>query len=164
MYSKPKHKVRLAEMGDITEMVNLSYKKRLAYQAVQPQFWKHAEDAEAIQEEWFKSLLESETHVLLVAESQLKMEGFIIGQMVPAPEVYNPGGLTLMIDDFCVADSTLWETVGKLLLSEIKARVENKDVSQVLVVSGAHDTNKRSFLAKVGLSLTSEWYVGKISE
>ena len=28
--------------------------------------------------------------------------GFIIGRLVPAPEVYNPGGLTLMIDDFCV--------------------------------------------------------------
>lgn len=162
MNSKPKHKVRVAEMSDIIDMVNLSYKKRLAYETVQPQFWKHSEDAEVIQEEWFKSLLESETHILLVGESQVKMEGFIIGQMVPAPEVYNPGGLTLMIDDFCVADRSLWETVGRLLLSEIKVKVKNKGVSQVLVVSGAHDTDKRSFLARVGLSLASEWYVGTL--
>lgn len=29
-----------------------------------------------------------------------------------APEVYDPGGLTLMIDDFCMQSENLWESVG----------------------------------------------------
>ena len=35
-----------------------------------------------------------------------ELAGFIIGKVMSGPEVYNPGGLTLMIDDCCVAEKT----------------------------------------------------------
>jgi hypothetical protein len=44
---------------------------------------------------------------------------FIIGELMPVPEVYNPGGLTLMVDDFCVKSENLWQTVGGPLIEAI---------------------------------------------
>ena len=41
-----------------------------------------------------------------------------IAAIIGAPPVYDPGGLTCMIDDFCVADPVGWATVGRALLAE----------------------------------------------
>ena len=49
-----------------------------------------------------------------------ELAGFIIGKLMSGPEVYNPGGLTLMIDDFCVADEAEWHSIGSKLVREIK--------------------------------------------
>ncbi|MDX2050628.1 MAG: AAA family ATPase [Rickettsiaceae bacterium] len=88
--------------------------------------------------------------------------GFIIGRLMPAPEVYNPGGLTLMIDDFCVQSENLWESVGHELIEEAKAADKARGATQIVVVCGAHDLPKRKFLREQNLSIASEWYVGGI--
>ncbi|WCR57421.1 hypothetical protein [Rickettsia asembonensis] len=40
------------------------------------------------------------------------MLGFIIGRLIEAPEVYDPKGLILIIDDFCVETENDWSFVG----------------------------------------------------
>ena len=81
---------------------------------------------------------------------------------MPAPEVYNPGGLTLMIDDFCVQSENLWQSVGTRLIAIVKAAAKAKGATQILVVCGAHDYPKRKFLSEQNLSIASEWFVGGI--
>jgi hypothetical protein len=81
---------------------------------------------------------------------------------MPAPEVYNPGGLTLIIDDFCVQSENLWQSVGHALIEETKAAAKAKGAKQILVVCGAHDHPKRKFLGEQNLSIASEWFVGGI--
>ena len=81
---------------------------------------------------------------------------------MPAPEVYNPGGLTLMIDDFCVDDEAKWHSIGSKLIQEIKIRSKTKRVAQILVACGADDEPKRRFLKSMGLIVASEWYVGSM--
>lgn len=142
-------------------MVNLSYEKRRAYEKVQPQFWRYREGAEASQAAWFQQLLCQDDCAVLVAESAGKIAGFMIGQVIAAPEVYDPG-LTMMIDDFCVATSGDWASIGGVLLSQLKLLGKEKGVAQLVVVSGAHDDPKRQFLKKAGLSVASEWYVGTL--
>jgi len=88
--------------------------------------------------------------------------GFIIGKLIPAPEVYNPGGLTLMIDDFCVRSENLWQSVGHRLIEETKAAAKSRGATQILVVCGAHDLPKRKFLSEQNLQVASEWFVGGI--
>ena len=95
-----KIKVAQATKTDVASMVNLSYQKRRAYEKAQPQFWRYAEGAEEGQGKWFEELLGHDDHIILVAKSDTETIGFIIGRLVKAPEVYDPGGLTLMIDDF----------------------------------------------------------------
>ncbi|WP_129591927.1 hypothetical protein [Holospora curviuscula] len=88
--------------------------------------------------------------------------GFVIGKLMPAPEVYNPGGLTVIIDDFCVQSENLWQSVGARLIEEIKIPTQSKGATQILVVCGSHDNPKRKFLSEQNLSIASEWFVGGI--
>jgi L-amino acid N-acyltransferase YncA len=148
-----------ATRADIASMVDLSYQKRRAYEKAQPQFWRYAERAEKVQHKWFEELLEHNDYILLVAGNEEKIVGFVIGRLVNAPEVYDPGGLTLMIDDFCTND---WQSFGLELMNAIQALAKEKGAAQFYVVSGAHDHAKCDFLEKFGLSNAAKWYVGSI--
>jgi GNAT superfamily N-acetyltransferase len=154
-------KIQFTHTDDIEDIVALSYQKRKYYEEAQPQFWKYAENAEKIQADWFRQLLGREDHILLSAKNDDDIViGFIIGRVIPAPEVYDPGGMTLMIDDFCVEDESMWQDVGAPLIESIKEIGHEYNVSQILVVSGDHDEAKNSFLEDIGLSTASRWYVG----
>ncbi|MBM4211734.1 MAG: GNAT family N-acetyltransferase [Gammaproteobacteria bacterium] len=143
-------------------MVALSRDKRLAYEKAQPQFWRYAgEEGDKAQEKWFKELLEDKNYAMFIAESETQeILGFVIGKRIAAPEVYNPGGLTLMIDDLCVQSENLWQSVGHELIEKIKATAKTKGAKQILVVCGAHDHPKRKFLSEQNLQVASEWFVG----
>lgn len=143
---------------DIPFMVELSNKKRNDYSIVQPKFWRKAVDANTKQSSWFQEILPKDDYILLIAQDV----GFIIGRLIKAPEVYDPGGLTVMIDDFCVKTPNLWLTVGSHLINEIKVIAKNKGATQILIVCGAHDEDKRQFLKNRNFLCTSEWYTGEI--
>ena len=139
--------IRTSKLSDISAMVSLSKTKRLAYEKAQPQFWRYAgEKGDNAQEKWFKELLEDKNYVMFTAGDAKEILGFIIGKVMLAPEVYNPGGLTLMIDDFCIKSENLWESVGARLIETIKAAAVSKGATQIIVVCGAHDHPKRKFL------------------
>lgn len=156
--------IRTSEITDISAMASLSKAKRLAYEKAQPQFWRYAgEEGDKAQEKWFKERLEDKNYVIFTAESNTQeILGFVIGKLMPAPEVYNPGGLTLMIDDFCVQSENLLQSVGHELIEEIKAAAKFKGATQILVVCGAEDLPKRKFLNEQNLQVASEWFVGGI--
>jgi hypothetical protein len=150
-----------ATKSDIDAMVQLSLQKRLDYEKHRHVFWKYGgEKGDLEQAAWFKELLERDDYILLKATEGPILKGFIIGQLVQAPSVYNPGGLTLTIDDFCVAESSLWQTVGKNLLHEIRERAFTKGAVQVIIACGAHDQLKRNLLKGMNYSVTTEWFVG----
>jgi RimJ/RimL family protein N-acetyltransferase len=154
--------IRSAKIRDINDIVALSCEKRRDYEKTQPQFWRHAEGAEEAQAKWFECLMSKGIGIFLVAKLQDRIVGFIRGQFQNAPEVYDPGGLTLMIDDFCVEKPDLWPTAGQQLLQELKVQAKQERASQVLVVSGHHDEPKRQFLKSQGLEIASEWFVGEL--
>ncbi len=170
----PQFVVRTSEFSDIDAMVSLSKAKRKLYEKAQAVFWRYAgEEGDKAQEKWFKELLEDKNHVIFTASACAKASvdkesdtqkilGFIIGKLMSAPEVYNPGGLTLMIDDFCVKSENLWQSVGHKLIEKIKAAAKAKGAIQILVVCGAYDNPKRKFLSQQNLSIASEWFVGAI--
>ncbi len=156
--------IRTSQLSDIDAMVLLSKAKRLAYEKAQPHFWHYAgQEGDNAQAKWFKELLEDKNHFMFTAESETQeILGFIIGKLMPAPEVYNPGGLTLIIDDFCVQSENLWQSVGARLIAIVKAAAKDKGATQTVVVCGAHDHPKRKFLSEKNLSIASEWFVGGI--
>jgi hypothetical protein len=107
-------KIRDAVEKDISEMVALSAIKRRAYAQAQPLFWKPSPNAQSHQKQYFFELLSNPEVMLLIAESHHEIDGFIIGSIVEAPSVYNPGGKTLLVDDFCVRKE--WPSVAPALL------------------------------------------------
>ena len=157
---------RPTKSSDIDGMVSLSRSKRLEYEKAQPQFWRYAGEAgDNAQEKWFKELLEDKNYLMFTAASNTQeILGFVIGRLMHAPEVYDPGGLTLMIDDFCMKSENLWESVGNKLVEVIKFEAKSRGASQILVVCGAHDYTKRQFLKEQNLSIASEWFVGNIND
>ena len=156
------YRIRTAEDCDLAEILDLANAKRLEYETYQPVFWRVAADAVAQQADFIADQIADEKVIALVAISESKVVGFVIGRLVSAPPVYNPGGLTCSIDDFVVNENDLWETVGRELLDEVKKRAFSKGAVQVVVVCGHLDVPKRKALEKSSLSIASEWWVSAI--
>lgn len=101
--------IRPAQPYDVPAMVDLSEQKRTQYQQYQPTFWRKADDAREKQRPFFEHLVQRDDVITLVYEQDGKIEGFIIADFVNAPPVYDPGGPTCRVDDFCLADEGHWE-------------------------------------------------------
>ena len=90
------------------------------------------------------------------------MRGFVIGRLVPAPPVYDPAGLTCLVDDFAVESADAWEPVGLRLLRDVSRAAAARGAVQVVVVSGRHDEPKRLALQAAGLVPATEWWIGSV--
>lgn len=156
-------RIRAVEDFDLEEILNLANAKRLEYETYQPVFWRVAADAIAQQRDYFASQIADEKVITLVATSESKLVGFVIGRLVPAPPVYNPGGLTCSIDDFVVIESDLWETVGADLLNQVRKAALSRGAAQVVVVCGHLDESKRKALEKSSLTIASEWWIAPLN-
>lgn len=155
-------KIQPAQDVHVPAMVALSEQKRTEYAAYQPVFWRKAANSAAAQTPYFQRLLTQENVLALVALQGGAVAGFVIAALVPAPAVYNPGGLTCMIDDFCVAQPQQWLSAGRALLAAVTAQAAARGASQAVVVCGHLDEPKRALLREAGLAIASEWYVSPI--
>ena len=152
-------RIRTAEDCDLEEILNLANAKRLEYEIYQPVFWRVAPDAIAQQTDYIASQIADEKVITLVATSESKVVGFVIGRLVPAPPVYNLGGLTCLVDDFVVNENDSWETVGVDLLHQVRKAALSRGAAQVVVVCGHLDEPKKKMLEKSSLTIASEWWV-----
>ncbi|HEU5198510.1 MAG TPA: hypothetical protein VFU32_02670 [Ktedonobacterales bacterium] len=155
--------VRRAEASDLASMLDMEEQRRSQYARYQPRFWNPAADARLAQSRYFTRLLETPEVMLGVYERDAHIVGFIIARLVPAPPVYNPGGLTCLIDDFCVASPDEWNTVGIPLLEHIYAEARQRGAAQAVVVCGHLDQPKREMLFSAGATIASEWFVQDLS-
>jgi GNAT superfamily N-acetyltransferase len=155
--------VRPARLADISAMTRLIEQRREDYERVQPVFWKRAAASSASTAWYYRSLLLfARRSLILVAEDEGRMLGFLIARPARTPPVYDPGGATGVIDDFCVADPREWTEIGGALLADVRAAGRKAGWSQIVVVCGAHDEPKASFLRSAELSIVSNWWRGAI--
>lgn len=154
--------IREARSEDAAAMVELSERKRVEYQTYQPRFWRKAADSREKQLPFFERLIESDRVIALVHEASGQIDGFVMASLVEAPPVYEPGGLTCLIDDFVVHDGSDWTTTGKALLSAAARAAHARGAVQMVVVCGHQDEPKRHMLRDEDYSIASEWYVREI--
>jgi hypothetical protein len=154
---------RPATHNDIDEVAALAADSRRDYEAHQPQFWRQAADAVARHTTYLQGLVEDPDHVFLVAGEPHHVSGFVIGRLTPAPPVYDPGGLTCVVDDFAVEHPDAWASLGPLLLGDLSRIARAHGAVQVVVVAGRHDESKRLALHAAGLDVASEWWTVPIS-
>lgn len=152
--------IREATPQDLPEMEALAVAKRERYRAYQPQFWNVAVSAERLHQEFLQAMMARPNVFALVwAEEEAGMQGFLVCSIGPTPPVYDAGGPTAMVDDFCVKRPQDWSTVGQKLLDEAAIRARRDfGAAQLVVVTGHKDELKRAMLAQ-SASLASEWYV-----
>lgn len=85
--------IRSTNLFDVEALMSLSRDKRLNYEKAQHQLWRYAGLlGDQAQRKWFQELLINKNYLMFAAAYvDGKIPGFIIGRLIPAPEVYNPG-------------------------------------------------------------------------
>ena len=148
--------IRPASHGDLDQVVAMSAEVRSRLAVLDPHFWRPHADADATQLAWFSYLLQDAGHIVLVAEDESRpgLGGFIIGRLMDAPPVYDPGGRTCLVDDFA------WRTpsAAEELLTAAKAWAIKEGAVTLVVVTAAADGDRRDVLQEAGLHATSEWW------
>ncbi|MFT3966188.1 MAG: hypothetical protein QM690_09925 [Sphingobium sp.] len=154
--------VRPAGENDLPRMVDLIEARRRDYQRYEPRFWRKADDSAAKTLPFFRTLLSDPRATALVAEGGegRPLSAFLIAVETPAPPVYAPGGPTILVDDFAVADPALWPTAGRALLDALRQLGQGKGWGQIVVVSARRDAAKQALLRDWNLSLASTWWTG----
>jgi GNAT superfamily N-acetyltransferase len=150
--------VRKAEAADIEAAVELVERSRRQLQKFQPTFWRKAAKSAAASEAFFTRLLAEPDTFFLVAVEGSRLEGFLIARKFPSPPVFDPGGDTWLIDDFCVAEPHLWLAVGEALLSHATTLIHEHGGVQIVVVSADRDLAKTEMLRRSDLSIASNWW------
>jgi len=148
--------IREATRADVPRMVELSAAKRSQYEGFEPVFWRKAEKADEKQAAFFEAQLDKKNITTFVFDRDGILDGFLVAAVIPAPPVYDPGGPTCVIDDFCVADPGLWPTTGGALLAETRGKVRPLGAVQVVVMCGEKDWAKRSFLDAEGYGTATQ--------
>lgn len=150
--------IRPAETADIEACVALIEARRRLYETFEPRFWRKAEHSAAMSTAFFGHLATDPGALFLVSEGEGGVDGFLITMDIRNPPVVDPGGPTAQIDDFCVADPSLFPTVGAALLAEARALLKARGFAQIIVVCGAKDEARTAFLESQALSLTTTWW------
>jgi GNAT superfamily N-acetyltransferase len=156
------NRVRKTQLADTARMVALSEQARAELEKYQPDFWRKAADSEEKQLPYFRQQIENERVIALVSEQVNELDGFIIGILTNPPPVYDPGGLTCVVDDFMVAAPDLWQSVGLNLLNEVISQAKERGAVQVVVICAHHDEPKRAMLIAENFPVASEWRVRRI--
>jgi GNAT superfamily N-acetyltransferase len=150
--------VRKAQATDIEAAVELVERSRRQLQKYQPTFWRKAANSAAATETFFARLLAEPDTFFLVAVEGSHQQGFLIARKFPAPPVFDPGGDTYLIDDFCVLEPHLWLTVGEALLSFVSTLIHEHGGAQIVVVSADRDLAKTEMLRRSELTIASNWW------
>jgi GNAT superfamily N-acetyltransferase len=151
--------IRPAERRDLDAIVEMAEARRVQYQEYQPVFWRKAEDSAEHAVQHLGEILGRDGVHVWVATHEGRPLGFLVAAEIRTPPVYEPGGPTYQIDDFCVSEPGLWPTVGRALLEEARAVLRREGVAQVVVVCGAADEPKSELLRSEELTIASNWWV-----
>lgn len=155
--------VRPATTTDAPSCTELVEKRRREYEKYQPRFWKKAATSADATLPWFEHLFSDSKNVCLVAIESGGVAGFLIAREFPTPPVYDPGGATALIDDFCVASKDRWQDAGHALLGAAKDILKQRGYAQLVVVGARQDEAKTDFLNQADLSLASTWWTAGLS-
>ena len=153
--------IRPAVTSDVDAMVDLARKRRAEYADYQPVFWHPAADAERQHRHFLTGLVSGTDAIVLVSEDSGAVTGFIIVTLAQAPPVYDPGGLTALIDDFTV-EPEKWLSIGVDLLRAALDAAAGRGAVQAVVVTAHLDGPKRNMLQAAGLHIASEWWLTSV--
>jgi GNAT superfamily N-acetyltransferase len=159
-------RVRAATTGDAARMAELAERSREEYRHHAPVFHRPKPGASEGHRAYLAGQIDdAETHIALVHEADdAHVDAFLIAALVDAPPVYDPGGQTLLVDDFVVEEPALWALVGRSLLDAAIAAAEPRGAVQSVVVCGPHDRPKRDMLLHTGHFVASEWFTKPFSD
>jgi hypothetical protein len=150
--------VRAAKAEDLPRVEEIAQQRFAQYAKYQPLYWKVAKDSAERHVLYLNGQLKAGQQIMLVHETNDRVDGFLMAKIVAPPPVYDQSVRTLDIDDFFVSTPSLWSTAGSMMLDAAESAGARRGALQVVVVSGNDDAAKNSFLASQGLSRAAVWY------
>lgn len=158
--------VQKLESSYVEDAVALSSIKRFKYSKEAPVFWKMAPDADKVQEEFFLSMINTNSAnpkayipmVFCDYSQEKSINGLIVGEHHKVPDLLG-GSDIYKVDDFIIQNEEVpgqWSKIGKLLLEALSFRVGSG--MQFQIVSGSHDTAKLALLKDLGLKQSINWW------
>ena len=151
--------VRAARPDDVEAMVELIERYRAELERWQPHFWRKAAASASMSRMWFAHLVAAaDKATCLVAERDGDIAGFLIATPIPVPPVYAVAGPVWNVDDFCVADPALWNSVGPALWGAISDHGRQAGWSGLICVSPVDDDAKNAMLDTTPLTPKSRWW------
>lgn len=154
--------IRRATKADVPAILDIAEAKREEYQRYQRTFWRRAGDSREKHGAFVGTLVENEGVIFRVHERDGVVDGFIIGNLLPAPPVYDPGGPVCLVDDFATRDAAGWESFGAALLEDVTAEAKRRGAVLAAVICGHLDRPKRAMLAGAGYGVASEWHTKEL--
>lgn len=154
--------IREAVPDDIAAMVALSDRDRTRRERVDPEFFRKNPAGIEFQAYFFKNQLQSDRIIAVVDEDAGELRGFVIATIMQAPPVYDTGGLTVLVDDFTVADETEWNTIGLALLEHVKTEGKLRGAVGVVTICARGDDFKHRWLQEIGTRVVSEWHFQRL--
>jgi GNAT superfamily N-acetyltransferase len=120
-------------------------------------FWRKAANSAASTGNRITTKIQSADQAFTALEDG-KVAGFVFANETREPPIVEPGGITVTLDDYCVADENRWPDVGRALLEAVKQLGRKKGWRQIVVISAEKDISKSEFLQASGLSIASTWW------
>jgi len=149
--------VCMAVVENLEQVVSLLERKHQELHAWEPNFWRKSSNSAAMSQAFLGSIISDSNVVLLIAEQDDSVVGYLHFKPTFVPPVYHPKGTTWMVDHF-VAPKSRRLDVGTALLKELQAKtVENQD-GQLIFPVPVKDEEAGRFCEANGLNPTTTWW------
>jgi len=155
--------IRRASPGDIGAIVALVTAKRVQLEAYEPVAWHASRSAPALTEEFFRLQVGEQSPIFLVATDGARVIGFINAVLQAAPPVYDPGGKSIMIDDFAVSEGDAGDEAALALLDAALSEGRGRGAVQVIIVAAAKDERAAKWFRARNLHVFSTWWTSVLS-
>jgi hypothetical protein len=155
--------IRRAAPSDLEAIVALVSAKRAQLESYEPVTWHPSEHAPAMSKEFFRAQMGEQGPIFLVAAEGDAVIGFINAVLQPAPPVYDPGGKTVMIDDFAVIDGSKGDEAAIALLDAALSEGRGRGAIQVIIVAAAKDERAAAWFRARNLHVFSQWWTAVLS-
>ena len=150
--------IRVASAGDVQAMAALVAAKRQMLENFEPVMWRPSEIAAQMTPQFFAHQVAQPQVIARVAEEGGRFLGFVVGVLQDPPPVFAPGGKTLMIDDFAVAEGADGDAVAPALLEAVMSEARARGAVQIIVVAAAKDARASRWLEEKKLRVASQWW------
>ncbi|MEQ1754763.1 MAG: GNAT family N-acetyltransferase [Micropepsaceae bacterium] len=155
--------IRRASPSDVDAFTDLVAAKRTQLEMFEPIMWRTGRDANEMTAAFFRHQVAEPNAILLVAEDGASILGFVNAVLQNPPPIYDPGGKTVMIDDFTVVKGEAGDQAAMALLDAVMSEGRSRGAVQLIAVSAAMDERATKWFQTKKLHVASTWWTRILS-
>jgi ribosomal protein S18 acetylase RimI-like enzyme len=140
--------LRRATADDVDALVEL-WLELTDFHVALDSYYTRKPDATGLMRDYFAKQIEVETAVVIVAETDGRVVGYLMAEPSTRPPVFE-GNSALMISDTCVKPDHRRLGIGKAMVDELISIARNRSIDRVEVGYSARNEVSIAFWTKIG--------------